>query len=117
MKVLRKERDSIHIEEEDSLENYYSMLLADDANRSPEDTKYTMDILTRCVVSKDELSKKTMKIVPLKEHGEPVVVSVPTSQPSLFVKLAEKKNIEDLSVNVGAGGGGGGAPDVAAPAA
>ncbi|KAK9051502.1 hypothetical protein SSX86_028129 [Deinandra increscens subsp. villosa] len=37
--------------------------------------------------------------------------------PSLFAKLAEKKNIEDLIVNVGAGGGGGGAPAVAAPAA
>uniref|UniRef100_A0A251UIM0 60S acidic ribosomal protein P1 n=1 Tax=Helianthus annuus TaxID=4232 RepID=A0A251UIM0_HELAN len=36
--------------------------------------------------------------------------------PSLFAKLAEKKNIEDLIVNVGAGGGGG-APAVAAPAA
>ncbi|KAI7754263.1 hypothetical protein M8C21_033540 [Ambrosia artemisiifolia] len=38
--------------------------------------------------------------------------------PSLFGKLAEKKNIEDLIVNVGAGGGGGGAPAaVAVPAA
>ncbi|XP_071718572.1 uncharacterized protein [Rutidosis leptorrhynchoides] len=37
--------------------------------------------------------------------------------PSLFAKLAEKKNIEDLIVNVGAGGGGGVAPAVAAPAA
>ncbi|KAL8229667.1 hypothetical protein R6Q57_014567 [Mikania cordata] len=36
--------------------------------------------------------------------------------PSLFAKLAEKKNIEDLIVSVGAGGGGGGAPAVAAPA-
>lgn len=35
--------------------------------------------------------------------------------PSLFAKLAEKKNIEDLIMNVGAGGGGG-APAVAAPA-
>ncbi|KAL8207963.1 hypothetical protein R6Q57_007375 [Mikania cordata] len=37
--------------------------------------------------------------------------------PSLFAKLAEKKNIEDLIVNVGAGGGGGGAAAVAAPTA
>ncbi|KAM0048474.1 putative ribosomal protein P1/P2 [Helianthus debilis subsp. tardiflorus] len=37
--------------------------------------------------------------------------------PSLFAKLAEKKNINDLIVNVGAGGGGGGAPAAAAPAA
>ncbi|GJW35310.1 DExH-box ATP-dependent RNA helicase DExH9 isoform X1 [Tanacetum coccineum] len=144
MKDLQEERDSIHIEEEDSLENYYSLLqqfkslkkdvrdiifapryclpflqpgrlvcvrcvndddstlplsiedhitwgvivnfqkvtglAEDDANRSPEDANYTIDILTRCVVSKDELSKKTIKIVPLKERGEPVVVSVPTSQ-------------------------------------
>ncbi|KVH91247.1 60S acidic ribosomal protein P1-like [Cynara cardunculus var. scolymus] len=36
--------------------------------------------------------------------------------PGLFAKLAEKKNIEDLIVNVGAGGGGA-APAVAAPAA
>ncbi|KAK1425054.1 hypothetical protein QVD17_20397 [Tagetes erecta] len=36
--------------------------------------------------------------------------------PSLFAKLAEKKNIEDLIMNVGVGGGGG-APAVAAPAA
>nr|XP_043624908.1 60S acidic ribosomal protein P1-2-like [Erigeron canadensis] len=37
--------------------------------------------------------------------------------PSLFAKLAEKKNIVDLISNVGAGGGGGGAPAAAAPAA
>ncbi|GJW44262.1 putative reverse transcriptase domain-containing protein [Tanacetum coccineum] len=35
--------------------------------------------------------------------------------PNLFAKLAEKKNIEDFIVNVGAGGGGA-APTVAAPA-
>ncbi|KAI3498429.1 hypothetical protein L1887_34204 [Cichorium endivia] len=44
-------------------------------------------------------------------------VQVESYWPSLFAKLAEKKNIEDLIVNVGAGGGGGGAPAVAAPAA
>lgn len=144
MKDLQEERDSIHIEEEDSLENYYSLLqqyrnlkkdvrdiifspryclpflqpgrlvcvrcvsndestLAlsiedhvtwgviinfqrvkglseDDTNKSPEDANYTVDVLTKCAVSKDELSKKTIKIVPLKEAGEPVVVSVPVSQ-------------------------------------
>lgn len=37
--------------------------------------------------------------------------------PSLFAKLAEKKNIEDLIMNVGVGGAGGGAAAVAAPAA
>ena len=44
-------------------------------------------------------------------------VEVESYWPSLFAKLAEKKNIEDLIINVGAGGGGGGAPAVAAPAA
>ncbi|KAI3504273.1 hypothetical protein L1887_32822 [Cichorium endivia] len=44
-------------------------------------------------------------------------VSFESYWPGLFAKLAEKKNIEDLIVNVGAGGGGGGAPAVAAPAA
>ena len=37
-------------------------------------------MLTRCAVHKDEVGKKTIKIVPLKEHGEPVVVSVSVSQ-------------------------------------
>ncbi|KAI7735087.1 hypothetical protein M8C21_004956 [Ambrosia artemisiifolia] len=36
--------------------------------------------------------------------------------PTLFSKLAEKKNINDLILNVGAGGGVGGAPAAAAPA-
>nr|GEW83275.1 RNA helicase, ATP-dependent, SK12/DOB1 protein [Tanacetum cinerariifolium] len=53
-----------------------------------------MDILTRCFVSKDELSKKTIKIVPLKEHVEPVV-SVPTSQ--LIVYREYGRRIVDLS--------------------
>nr|GEV03445.1 60S acidic ribosomal protein P1 [Tanacetum cinerariifolium] len=74
---------------------------------------------------KDELLKKTIQIVPLKEHVEPVVVSVPTSQPSLFAKLAEKKNIEDLILNADTGDGGapavgafaGGGAAAAAPAA
>lgn len=44
-------------------------------------------------------------------------VSCESYWPGLFAKLAEKKNIEDLIVNVGAGGGGAGAPAVAAPAA
>ncbi|KAM0025560.1 putative RNA helicase [Helianthus debilis subsp. tardiflorus] len=144
MKGLQEERDSIHIEEEDSLENYYSLLeqykslkkdvrdiifspryclpflqpgrlvcvrctssdestptfsvedhvtwgvivnfqkvkslSEDDVDKSPEDANYTVDVLTRCTVSKDELSKKTIKIIPLKEPGEPAVVSVPISQ-------------------------------------
>ncbi|XP_076903079.1 DExH-box ATP-dependent RNA helicase DExH9-like [Bidens hawaiensis] len=144
MKDLQDERDSIQIEEEDSLENYYSLLqqykslkkdvrdiifspryclpflqpgrlvcvrctnddestLAfstedrvtwgvivnfqrvkslseDDVDKRPEDANYTVDILTRCAVSRDELSKKKIKIIPLKEPGEPAVVSVPISQ-------------------------------------
>ncbi|CAI9767751.1 unnamed protein product [Fraxinus pennsylvanica] len=41
-------------------------------------------------------------------------VTVESYWPSLFAKLCEKKNIEDLVTNVGAGGGGG-AVAVAAP--
>lgn len=56
-------------------------------------------------------------------------VSVESYWPSLFAKLCEKKNVEDLVLNVGAGGGaavavtgpvggaGGGAAAAAAPAA
>jgi large subunit ribosomal protein LP1 len=44
-------------------------------------------------------------------------ISVESYWPSLFAKLAEKKNIEDLICNVGAGGGGGAAVAVTAPAA
>ncbi|KAL3651263.1 hypothetical protein CASFOL_004265 [Castilleja foliolosa] len=42
-------------------------------------------------------------------------LTVESYWPSLFAKLCEKKNIEDLIVNVGAGGGGA-AVAVAAPA-
>ncbi|KAL0340928.1 UNVERIFIED_CONTAM: 60S acidic ribosomal protein P1 [Sesamum radiatum] len=42
-------------------------------------------------------------------------VTVESYWPSLFAKLCEKKNIEDLILNVGAGGGGA-AVAVAAPA-
>ncbi|XP_030549100.1 60S acidic ribosomal protein P1-like [Rhodamnia argentea] len=54
-------------------------------------------------------------------------VSVESYWPGLFAKLAEKRNIEDLVMNVGSGGGaapmavaapsGGAAPAAAAPAA
>ncbi|XP_047323365.1 60S acidic ribosomal protein P1-like [Impatiens glandulifera] len=43
-------------------------------------------------------------------------VSVESYWPSLFAKLAEKRNIEDLIMNVGSGGGGA-APVAAAAAA
>ncbi|KAA8545418.1 hypothetical protein F0562_020202 [Nyssa sinensis] len=54
--------------------------LPDDASRKPKDANYTVDVLTRCAVRKGEVAKKTIKIVPLKEPGEPIVVSVPVSQ-------------------------------------
>ncbi|CAI0410531.1 unnamed protein product, partial [Linum tenue] len=41
-------------------------------------------------------------------------VNVESYWPSLFAKLAEKRNVDDLIMNVGAGGGG--AVAVAAPA-
>ncbi|KAI6672495.1 hypothetical protein NL676_000401 [Syzygium grande] len=54
-------------------------------------------------------------------------VSVESYWPSLFAKLAEKRNVDDLVMNVGSGGGaapvavaapaGGAAPAAAAPAA
>ncbi|KAL1565487.1 60S acidic ribosomal protein P1-like [Salvia divinorum] len=43
-------------------------------------------------------------------------LTVESYWPSLFAKLCEKRNVEDLIMNVGAGGGGG-AVAVAAPAA
>ena len=52
----------------------------DDDTRKPEDANYTVDVLSRCAVRKDEVGKKTIKILPLKEPGEPVVVSIPISQ-------------------------------------
>ncbi|KAF7131782.1 hypothetical protein RHSIM_Rhsim09G0209400 [Rhododendron simsii] len=44
-------------------------------------------------------------------------VDVESYWPSLFTKLVEKRNIEDLILNVGSGGGGGGAVALAAPSA
>ncbi|CAI0375213.1 unnamed protein product, partial [Linum tenue] len=41
-------------------------------------------------------------------------VNVESYWPSLFAKLAEKRNVDDLIMNVGTGGGG---PAAAAPAA
>lgn len=142
-KQLEEERDSIIIEEEDSLKNYYSLieqykslkkdvrdivfrpkyclpflqpgrlvsiectrsgedipsftieddvtwgviinfqrvkLSEDEANKKPEDASYTVDVLTRCMVSREGGGKRTRKIIPLKEPGEPFVVSIPLSQ-------------------------------------
>lgn len=45
-------------------------------------------------------------------------VNVEPYWPSLFAKLSEKKNLDDITANVGCGGGGGAAPvAAAAPAA
>ncbi|XP_066375802.1 DExH-box ATP-dependent RNA helicase DExH9-like [Miscanthus floridulus] len=49
-------------------------------DRRPEDSDYRVDVLTRCSVTKDNNGKKTMKVVPLKARGEPVVVSLSLSQ-------------------------------------
>ncbi|KAJ4830900.1 ribosomal protein P1A [Turnera subulata] len=43
-------------------------------------------------------------------------LSVESYWPSLFAKLAEKRNVADLIVNVGAGGGGAAPVAVSAPA-
>jgi hypothetical protein len=56
------------------------MCCPDDAVKKPEDSNYTVDVLTRCVVSTNGVAKKTLKIVPLKEPGEPVIVSISISQ-------------------------------------
>ncbi|KAG0478468.1 hypothetical protein HPP92_013187 [Vanilla planifolia] len=48
-------------------------------DKSTEDSKYTVDVLTKCVV-KEEGSKKSFKIVHLKGEGDPVVISLPLSQ-------------------------------------
>ena len=50
------------------------------SDKRHEDSNYTVNVLTRCVVNKEMGAKKSMKIVPLNEHGEPVVVSVPLSE-------------------------------------
>ncbi|CAF1725516.1 unnamed protein product [Brassica oleracea var. botrytis] len=60
--------------------NKVKSLSEDDDNRRPEDANYTVDVLTRCLVSRDGAGKKKMRPVPYKERGEPVVVSVPLSQ-------------------------------------
>lgn len=75
---------------------------ADDASSRPEDSNFTVDILTRCVVNRDGVAKKTVRIVPLKEPGEPVVVSLSLSQVKcvvlfvviyFFSQIIIKKNI------------------------
>ncbi|KAM5574312.1 DExH-box ATP-dependent RNA helicase DExH9 [Rosa sericea] len=150
-KELEQERDSIIIEEEDSVKNYYNLVQQykslkqdlreivispkyclpflkpgrlvsiqctksdeasasfstedhvtwgvilnfqrvktvseDDAVKRPEDSNYTVDVLTRCLVGTNGVAKKTLKIVPLKELGEPVVVSISISQINSMSRL------------------------------
>jgi len=54
--------------------------LSDEAHKKPEDASYTVDVLTRCMVRREGVGKRTTKIIPLKEPGEPFVVSIPLSQ-------------------------------------
>jgi hypothetical protein len=60
------------------------------ADRRPEDYDYRVDVLTRCSVSKDSSGKKTMKIIPLKQRGEPVVISLPLSQVIYFAHFSSE---------------------------
>ncbi|XP_057754397.1 DExH-box ATP-dependent RNA helicase DExH9 [Arachis stenosperma] len=59
----------------------------DDATIKAEDASYMVDVLTRCVVTKDKIGKKSVRIVPLKELGQPLVVSVPISQINTITSL------------------------------
>ncbi|KAA8545422.1 hypothetical protein F0562_020206 [Nyssa sinensis] len=120
-KDLKEKRDSIVIEEEDSLENYYSLpqqykslkkdvrdivfspryclpflqpgrLVCIQCTRSDENSpslsiedQVTWGVIinferVKDLSEDDAIAKKTIKIVPLKEPGEPIVVSVPVSQ-------------------------------------
>lgn len=71
-----------------------------DEDKRPEDSQYTVDVLTRCVVVKEAGTKKSIKIVHLKDQGEPVVVSVPLSRiDSLsIVRLYIPKDLLPLEV-------------------
>ncbi|KAK6915835.1 rRNA-processing arch domain, partial [Dillenia turbinata] len=69
----------------------------DDADQKPEEADYTVDVLTRCMVSRDAVNKKTIKIVPLKGPGDPVVVAIPISQAKSMKLLLLKSGIENLS--------------------
>lgn len=63
------------------------------ADKRPEDANYMVYVLTRCVVNKEVGSKKTMKIVPLNERGEPAVVSLPLCQVIIIFFFFEFKFI------------------------
>lgn len=73
--------------------------ISDDASIKPEDASYIVDVLTRCVVRKDKIGKKSIKIVPLKEVGEPLVVSVPISQVKSFKLLNDVIYLQGWDLN------------------
>ncbi|KAJ6309261.1 hypothetical protein OIU76_018787 [Salix suchowensis] len=72
----------------------------DDASRKPENANYTVDVLTRCVVTKDGVAKKKIKVVPLKEPGEPLIVSIPIDQINILssARLYMSKDLLPLEV-------------------
>lgn len=72
----------------------------DSGNIKPEDSNYKVDVLTRCVVRRDGIAKKSINVVPLKEPGEPAVVSVPLSQINSLssVRLVIPKDLLPLEV-------------------
>nr|CAD1820723.1 unnamed protein product [Ananas comosus var. bracteatus] len=111
VKELEMERDSMVIEEEDSLKDYYDLLqqyksLKKDVHDIVFSPKYCLPFLQpgrlvrilypsddnapcfsprtklpgECCVDKEVGVKKATKIVPVNEHGEPLVVSLPLSQ-------------------------------------
>ncbi|KAK3419521.1 hypothetical protein EUGRSUZ_G00079 [Eucalyptus grandis] len=72
----------------------------DSGNIKPEDSNYKVDVLTRCVVRRDGIAKKSINVVPLKEPGEPAVVSVPLLQINSLssVRLVIPKDLLPLEV-------------------
>ncbi|TXG63101.1 hypothetical protein EZV62_010095 [Acer yangbiense] len=64
------------------------------------------------ILHDDGIAITAEKIVQLLKAAN---VHVESYWPGLFAKLAEKRNIDDLIMNVGSGGGGGGAVAVSAP--
>lgn len=51
------------------------------------------------MVSKDKIGKKSVKIVPLKEVGEPLVVSVPISQVNSFKLLNDVIYLQPVTLH------------------
>ncbi|KAF3324786.1 superkiller viralicidic activity 2-like 2 [Carex littledalei] len=49
-------------------------------DKGPEDSEYTVDVLTRSTLNKEAGAKTPAKIVSVNDSGEPVVISIPLSQ-------------------------------------